>query len=80
MIRVLVVGMQPRKPLIYPPTGRANRADLTFNRNLKTSIIEADEEWDELTGHQRWYRKNLEYSTERKERRRRELTRWLCEY
>ncbi|MFB6361996.1 MAG: homing endonuclease associated repeat-containing protein [Halobacteriales archaeon] len=39
-----------------------------------------DEEWDELTGHQRWYRKNLEYSRERKERRRRELTRWLYEY
>lgn len=37
-------------------------------------------EWEELTGHQRWYRKNLEYSRERKERRRRELTRWLYEY
>jgi hypothetical protein len=42
--------------------------------------LAADEEWEELTGHQRWYRKNLEYSRERKERRRRELPRWLCEY
>lgn len=37
-------------------------------------------EWEELSGHQRWYRKNLEYSRKRKERRRRELTWWLYEY
>lgn len=39
-----------------------------------------DQEWQDLTGHQRWYRKNVEYSRRRKERRRRELVRWVYEY
>lgn len=37
-------------------------------------------EWEELSGHQRWYLKNKEYSRLRKERRRRELVRWVYEY
>ena len=39
-----------------------------------------DETWEGLSGHQRWYRKNIEYSRERKARRRRELVRWVYEY
>ncbi|WP_159902653.1 homing endonuclease associated repeat-containing protein [Salinirussus salinus] len=39
-----------------------------------------DEEWEALSGHQRWYRKNLDHSRERKRRRRRELVRWVYEY
>ncbi|PSQ19047.1 HNH endonuclease [Halobacteriales archaeon QS_8_69_26] len=39
-----------------------------------------DEEWEELSAHQRWYRANREQSRERKERRRRKLVRWVYEY
>lgn len=42
--------------------------------------LDADEEWEELSGHQRWYRKNRDYSRKRKRHRRRELKRWLYEY
>lgn len=39
-----------------------------------------DEQWEELSPHQRWYRSNKEQSRERKERRRRRLVRWVYEY
>lgn len=45
----------------------------------KPDWVELDdgEVWEELNGQQRWYRKNTEYSRERKDRRRRELIHWL---
>lgn len=42
--------------------------------------LDEDEEWDELSGHQRWYRKNKEKSRQLKEHRRRKLVRWVYEY
>jgi hypothetical protein len=39
-----------------------------------------DETWEELSGHQRWYRKNRERQQGKKRRRRRMLRAWLYEY
>lgn len=39
-----------------------------------------DAEWEELTGQQRWYYKNRDARIERKDRRRKELRKWLYEY
>jgi hypothetical protein len=39
-----------------------------------------DETWEELSAHQRWYRKNRERQAGKKRRRRGELGRWLYEY
>ncbi|WP_121820908.1 homing endonuclease associated repeat-containing protein [Halostella salina] len=40
----------------------------------------SDEEWRELSGYQRWYRKNRESEIRKKDRRRAELRRWLHVY
>jgi hypothetical protein len=42
--------------------------------------LDEDENWEELSGHQRRYRKNKDTSRARKERRRRRLCRWVYEY
>lgn len=39
-----------------------------------------DEEWDELSSHQRWYRKNRDRQAGKKTRRRQRLRRWLDGY
>ncbi|WP_135821841.1 homing endonuclease associated repeat-containing protein [Halostella litorea] len=40
----------------------------------------SDREWRELSGYQRWYRKNRESEIRKKDRRRAELRRWLHVY
>ncbi|KAB7515287.1 homing endonuclease associated repeat-containing protein [Halosegnis rubeus] len=42
--------------------------------------LDDDEVWEELSPHQRWYRKNRDRQQGKKKRRRRELRAWLTEY
>lgn len=42
--------------------------------------LNEDEAWDELSGHQRWYRKNRDRQKGKKRRRRRMLRAWLHEF
>jgi hypothetical protein len=89
------LGLQPASATIIRQVGGWNvakeQAGLeTYDRGLsggddvqpKPDWVELDEdkEWENLSGHQRWYRKNKDKSRARKERRRRRLCRWVYEY
>jgi len=89
------LGLQPAQGTIQRVMGGWNEAKrqaglVTFEQGENSGPdpapkpdwveLDADEEWADLSGHQRWYRKNRQYSRERKRDRQQELKRWLYEY